>query len=115
VSPVATRQVAVTDGELDRGEVLVGRDRYGTVTVTWLCGDQRSFTADGLAEAMRSVERVRAHDDVWVLLHDSRGRSFYARIDEDGALLANTVASDGNSVPWADLKKALKKMAKDEE
>jgi hypothetical protein len=114
VSPVATRQLAVTALGID-GEVLVGRDRSGTVTVTWLCGDQRTFTAEGLADAIRFVEKARSHEDVWVSLRDSRGRDFYARVDGDGELLANTAPSDGNSVPWADLKKALKKMAKDEE
>jgi hypothetical protein len=116
VSPVRTRQLAVTGVEdVDGREVMVGRGRDDRVTVTWFCGDQRTFTVEGLADAIRFVERARAHDDVWVSLRDSRSREFFAKIDEDGQLRANTTPTGGNSVPWADLKKALKKMAKDDE
>jgi hypothetical protein len=108
VSPVVTRELAV---EVDDGRsVGVARD-YERVVVSWFCGDRRSFIADDLREAVRNVERLIAHPDVWVELSDSDGKVFYATVVDD-ELLANTAPSRAASVPWGELKTALKRMGK---
>lgn len=108
MSPVVTRQLAV---EVEGGRsVGVARD-HERVVVSWFCGDRRSFTGDDLREAVRNVERLIAHPDVWVELSDSNGQTFYATV-VDEELFANTAPAGGESIPWGELKTALKRMVK---
>lgn len=105
---VIERAVAADDG----GEVGVRRAN-GNVTIKWFCGATRTFTPDDLRNAIAHVELLSEYPDVVVELADSYGSRLWARIDGD-ALRAHETANltDGvRTIPWATLKKAMKKAA----
>lgn len=86
-------------------------DREGTVTVaklandririTWLCGDTRTFSADGLEAAIDHVERMaEVTGDVPVTMKDTPGYGFNARLDDGRLYAANAGQHGSQSVKW---------------
>lgn len=102
-----TREVAVVHEE---GHEATIRVTDGYIYITWVCGDQRKFTPDGLAAALEIVTRTAAaQPDVWVTLTDGYGSPFAVQI-RDGELYAdrNPFASEAPyRVPWDSMKKAV--------
>lgn len=95
----------------DGGEVGVRRTN-GNVQITWFCGATRTFTPDGLRNAIAHVELLSDHPDVVVELRDSYGHRVYARVDQDTLLADERPDVEGaRAIPWSTLRKTMKKAA----
>lgn len=102
----------------DDGHVVrVSADSIG-VTVAWHCGDVRSFTYEGIAEAVANARlTAEEHPDVWTVMQDRNGDSYAIRI-QDGELYADNDAgrdSNGAHVPWVSMRKAIRRAVKQHE
>lgn len=106
---VLERVVQTDDGE---GAVGVRRDLFGTgLTVTWFCGDKRTFTPGDIESLIRCVEALAPFPDVWLQASDSASRTFYMQL-KDNELHANTEPAARSGINWEELKKVLAKAIK---
>lgn len=111
MSPVWITERAISAEGDDEGDVRVRRAFFkDKVTVTWFCGDTRTFTAEDLQTVIENLELFEGHPDVWVEDVDSHGHSFVARL-ADGQVIADSTPHEDTTrgIPWADLKAALEK------
>lgn len=100
---------AVDAGE--HGEVGIRVARAGDITISWMCGDIRTFTAEDLTGIIDDVDLLSQYPDVWFVTTDRDGRNVAARV-VDGKLYADTAPHEsegGRYVPWAPLRKAMRK------
>lgn len=94
----------------DATRVVGVREGAGTVTVSWFCGESRTFSAQSLLDMVGHLDALSAFDDVWLHAQDAYGYAFYARV-VDGELYANTSARERDGVPWRDMRKTLRRTA----
>lgn len=85
----------------DRGASIV-------VSLSWTCGESRSFTPDDLANV---VFLLGALDGEWLEHQDGRGRRFAARVVGGQLFAAERVGAAAYAIPWDSVKKAIKKAA----
>ena len=106
MSRVVERAIDTHDGR----EVGVRADLYDLVTVRWVCGDKRSFRkGDELAGVISSLEALADQPDVWLDLRDHNNNRFVAQIVDGELYAGDSPGTDGGSVSWKALKKALRK------
>lgn len=97
----------------DVGQVAV-RDADGGIQVRWFCGETRLFEPAAVKQHLKHLEFLEDHPDVWLTVKDSRRESLALRV-EDGELHAANVSTDwdGDSVPFRDLRKAIKRVIRE--
>jgi hypothetical protein len=106
-------EYAVKDDEGDARSTLV--KNYGnSVRITWLCGDARTFSKETLPTLVYAVDAMaKTGSEELTFFKDSNGYKVYVLL-MDGTLYADThtfeVSDASVGVPWADLKKAIKKI-----
>lgn len=78
----------------------------GRVCVRWLCGEEREFSRETLAELIALIDMMVEHPDVWFAATDSFDE-FLVRVVEGELYAVVNVEGRNGSVSWAALKEML--------
>lgn len=82
-----------------------------TVTVAWPCGENRTFTLDGLSLAVHALDAMEGHPKVWTRIVDENSRQAFVRVEHGIVHVSESRAEDASNVrvPWKDLRKAIRR------
>lgn len=106
--------VTVTERSIDNvanpgygGDVRVRTNSDSSVTVTWFCGDTRTFNQDDIPTVLTALGTLVDHSDVVLSGNDYRGLKYFVRV-VDGVLFADTVGTSLASLDTTDASRGIR-------